>query len=153
MSMNLGGNHSSLADINVTPLVDVMLVLLVIFMVATPMSVAKKTKVKLPPVKTGQTLNLTDQDTILVLELDKKVRIYGCDNCQAIAISDLARKFKPNQRVQRSKQVYLYGDQRLSFRTVLKVMAQLRRAGVENVGLVTNPGGLKVNNKKVKLPN
>lgn len=135
------GRSSALADINVTPLVDVMLVLLVIFMVTAPMLSTSKEKVALPPVETSETLDLKDDDVILTVDEQKQIRFSGCPTCKVMDIPTLAETLKPNQKVQQAKQVYLYADQRLQYRTVLQIMAELRKAGVFHVGLVTNPGG------------
>lgn len=135
------GRSSALADINVTPLVDVMLVLLVIFMVTAPMLSTSKEKVALPPVETSESLDLKDDDVILTVDEFKKIRFSGCSACKEMEISTLADTLKPNQKVQQAKQIYLYADQRLQYKTVLLIMAELRKAGVLHVGLVTNPGG------------
>jgi biopolymer transport protein TolR len=143
-----GGGKQSLSDINVTPLVDVMLVMLVIFMVTAPMLSGSKTKVKLPPVDTGQALELTDQDVIFVLDLDQKIQFYNCPTCEKLELSNMVSKLKDNPRIKEVKQVYIYGDQRLQYRFVLQVMARLRETGVIHVGLVTDPSGLKINKLK-----
>lgn len=143
MAMQTGGGNSSLSDINVTPLVDVMLVLLVIFMVTAPMLSSKKTDVKLPPFETGETLDLKDDDIIFVLDMKKEVRLYNCPKCTPFTMQNLVEKLKPNPKLKQVNQVFLYADQRLRFRTVLQVMAKLREAGVRQVGLVTDPSGPK----------
>lgn len=152
MGMQMGGGGSSMSDINVTPLVDVMLVLLVIFMVTAPMMSASKTDVKLPPVDTGETLKLDDKkDFILVVGVDKKIRIYKCKSCVAMTLQNVVAVLKENPKAKEVKQVFLYGDRRLKYRTVLQVMARLRQAGIQQVGLVTDPSGLKLD-KEGKAP-
>ncbi len=144
MAMQTGGGHGSLSDINVTPLVDVMLVLLVIFMVTAPMLSSKKTDVKLPPFETGETLDLKDDDIIFTVDLQKTIRLYNCPKCTPFSMQDLVEKLKPNPKIKQAPQVFLYADQRLPYRTVLQVMAKLREAGVRQIGLVTDPAGPKL---------
>ncbi len=142
MAMKMSsGAQTSMSDINITPLVDVMLVLLVIFMVTAPMLSAEKTSAKAPPVDTGQPAELTDKDVILLLDKNKTISFYGCKNCRSMTLDTLIPVIKNNARVKDRKMVYLIGDQRLKFRFVLSVMARLRRAGVPHVGLVTDPSG------------
>ncbi|TNE44054.1 MAG: hypothetical protein EP343_30335 [Deltaproteobacteria bacterium] len=143
-----GGNKQSMSDINVTPLVDVMLVLLVIFMVTAPMLSSTKTKVKLPPVDTGHTLELTDRDIIFVLGQDKTIRFHNCDSCTHMTIDTVVPKLKHNPKMKNVKQVYVYADQRLKYRFVVQVMARMREVGVAHVGLVTDPSGLKLDKQK-----
>lgn len=143
-----GGGRESLSEINVTPLVDVMLVMLVIFMVTAPMLSASKVKVKLPPVDTGDTLELSDRDVVFVVERDRKIRFFNCPTCKHMTIATMVPMLRDNPKIKDVKQVYLYGDQRIKVRFVLQVMARLREAGVAHVGLVTDPAGLKLDNKK-----
>ncbi len=144
-----GGNgRTSIADINITPLVDVMLVLLVIFMVTAPMMSASKTPVKTPPVDTGHTLELSDRDTIFEIGMDKKVRFHKCDSCKHMTLDTIVGTLRENPKVKAAKQVYLFADQRLKYRYVLQVMARMREAGVMHVGLVTDPAGLKLDKRK-----
>ncbi|MBK04044.1 MAG: protein TolR [Deltaproteobacteria bacterium] len=143
MAMKMsGGAQTSMSDINITPLVDVMLVLLVIFMVTAPMMSAKKTEAKLPPVDTGETINLSEDDLILEVTLNKTIKIYGCDSCIEMNIFNLQAKMKHNQKAKSQGKLYIYGDQRLKYRFILQVMDQLNKAGVPRVGLITNPTGL-----------
>lgn len=145
MGLQLGGdNKQSMSEINVTPLVDVMLVLLVIFMVTAPMLSSKKVKVKLPPVDTGHTLELTDDDVIFLLSQDAKIRFYNCDSCASMTLANIVPKLKHNPKVKEVKQVYIYADQRVKYRFVVQVMARLREVGIAHVGLVTDPSGLKL---------
>lgn len=143
MAMQIGGgSQTSMSDINITPLVDVMLVLLVIFMVTAPMLSAKKTQVKLPAVETGETLELKEDDMILVLHLDRTIHFYNCASCRSMTLDTLVSTLKENPKLKQKRMVYLYGDQQLPYRFVLQVMAKLNEAGAPHVGLVTDPAGL-----------
>jgi biopolymer transport protein TolR len=149
MAMQIGGGGNAMADINITPLVDVMLVLLVIFMVTAPMLSSSKTNVKLPPVETGETLSLDDKkDTIFVVGTDRQIRFYNCKSCASMDLSNIVGVLRHNQKVKNAKRVYLYGDQTLKYGYILQVMARLHQAGIANVGLVTDPAGLKLDKGK-----
>lgn len=149
MGMQMGGGGNSMSDINITPLVDVMLVLLVIFMVTAPMVSNSKTDVQLPPVDTGETFTLDEKkDVIFVVGADRKIRFHNCPSCVAMTLSDVAIKLHYNQKVKDVKQVFLYGDTSLPYRYVLQVMARLRQAGILRVGLVTDPTALKLDKPK-----
>jgi biopolymer transport protein TolR len=141
MGMQTGGGGGSLSEINVTPLVDVMLVLLVIFMVTAPMLSSKKTEIQLPPFETGETLDLKDDDIIFSVDKKKEIRFYNCPNCASMDLASLVDKLKDNPKVKQAQQVFLYADQDLPYRVVLQVMAKMNQAGIKRVGLVTNPGG------------
>jgi biopolymer transport protein TolR len=143
VSVGGGGRRKAMSNINITPLVDVMLVLLVIFMVTAPMMSASETKVALPRVDTGQTLELSDKDFVLMIGADKGIRIRGCKGCITLTLANIVDKLKGNKQLEDRKSLYLFADRTLKYRYVLKVMAKIREAGIPQVGLVTNPGALK----------
>ena len=120
-----------------------MLVLLVIFMVTAPMMSASETKVALPRVDTGQTLELSDKDFVLMIGADKRIKIRGCKGCITLTLANIVDKLKGNKQLEDRKSLYLFADRTLKYRYVLKVMAKIREAGIPQVGLVTNPGALK----------
>ncbi len=150
MGFQVGGDSKGpLAQINVTPLVDVMLVLLVIFMVTAPMLSSSKTEVQLPPVDTGETIELDEKkDFILVLTPERQIKIYNCESCRPLSLTELIPTFKENQKLKESRTVYIYADRKLKYRFVLSVMARLRELGVLNVALITDPGNLKAQTTK-----
>ena len=133
--MIAGGNDNQLmAEINVTPFVDVMLVLLIIFMVAAPM-MTQGVEVALPEVDAG---SLTQEEDIpFVVSINKDGHIYINDfRVQPEKFSDkLAAIFKEKPQ----KKVFLRADKRVPYGAVVAVMAQIRGAGVQKLGMITEP--------------
>ncbi len=124
-----------MSEINVTPLVDVMLVLLIIFMVTTPL-MEQGVKVDLPKTKAAA---MSSQEQKLVLTVTKERRIYLGKT--EIPEAELLAKLKANERVKKEKEVYLHADQALPYGVVVGVMATLKEAGVEAMGMITDPMG------------
>ena len=122
-----------MSDINVTPLVDVMLVLLVIFMVTAPMMM-QGVEVNLPATNTAP---IKSQEDPLILTVDKKGDIY-LEN-HLIKIEDLGNKVETIFKYRREKEVLLRADKDLPYGMVIKVMAEVKRAGVTKLGMVTQP--------------
>jgi biopolymer transport protein TolR len=122
-----------MSDINVTPLVDVMLVLLVIFMVTAPM-LMQGVDVNLPTTKTAA---IKSQEDPLILTVDKKGDIY-LEN-HLVKIEDLGNKMETIFKYRREKEVLLRADKDLPYGVVIKVMAEVKKAGVTKLGMVTQP--------------
>ena len=131
MAIGSGADGSMLSEINVTPLVDVMLVLLIIFMVTAPM-IEQGVKVDLPK---AQAQALTGAEKKLVLHIDKKRRVYL--GKAFIPFSELSEKLKYNEKLQLDKELYLKADRELPYGLVVRVMAMAKVAGIDQVGLVT----------------
>ena len=123
--------NSSISQINVVPLVDVMLVLLVIFMVAAPI-LQQGVSVELPQAKAGA---LSGEDQQLVVTIDKKGTIFLNDN--AIALADLGPKLEAVTRLKPDKQVFLRADRSVPYGEVVQVMAAVKGAGVQSLGMIT----------------
>ncbi len=132
------GSDAAISDINVTPLVDVMLVLLIIFMVAAPL-ISQGVPVQLPKTE-AQALPGEESKLVLTLTHEKKIFI-GTNADNPIAYEQLEEKLKANERIQKDKELFLHADRRLEYGFVVDVMAIVRRAGVENLGMVTDPMG------------
>ncbi len=130
-----GGRGQAIADINVTPMVDVMLVLLIIFMVTTPL-MEQGIQVDLPKTKATA---LTSQEQKLVLTVTKDRRIYLGKT--ELPEKELVAKLKANERVKKEREVYLHADQALPYGVVVSIMGALKQAGVETMGMVTDPLG------------
>jgi biopolymer transport protein TolR len=133
MAMSSEKGKRLMSDINVTPLVDVMLVLLVIFMVTAPMMM-QGVEVSLPTTKTAP---IKSQEDPLILTVDKKGNIY-LEN-HLIKIEDLGKKVETIFKYRREKEVLLRADKELPYGVVIKVMAEVKRAGVTKLGMVTQP--------------
>lgn len=135
MAVNLSNNQGPVSDINVTPMVDVMLVLLVIFMVTAPM-MQQGVKVELPSTETSA-MPAPQDDTSLVLTITADKRAFlGSSEIDFDKIEDL---LSSNAKLQEDKEIYLHADHRLDYGTVVAVMAAAKRGGAETLGMVTNP--------------
>ncbi len=129
---------SSLAEINVVPLVDVMLVLLIIFMVTAPM-IQRGVDVNLPvSTRSGQIVNERVFVSVPLGYRQNHIVYVGDDPIRAEALQERIR-----QRMERrtDKEVYLRGDGGVQYRDLMDVFDQLKAAGVERVGLVTKMPG------------
>ena len=132
MSFRLDDETNALSDINVTPLVDVMLVLLVIFMVTAPL-LQQGIDVRLPK-SVSQNLPQEPEDPI-ILSITKGQVYYL--NETPIPRQQLAERIKIILRNRRSKAIYLKADRNLPYGTVVETMDVLNRLGVESLGMVT----------------
>lgn len=139
MAMGSGGSGNGrpgmMGEINVTPLVDVMLVLLIIFMVTAPM-MTQGLDVELPKVDPSQPLQTEDQQTILTIKKDGEVWL---DEQRVVRTENLAFQVQEVMKTKGTKTVFLRADKDTPYGDVATVMSQLRQAGISNVGLVTEP--------------
>ena len=126
---------AAISEINVTPLVDVMLVLLIIFMVTTPL-MEQGIQVDLPRTR-AQALTSQEQKLILTITRDRHIYLGKTE----IPEAELVAKLRGNERVKKEKEVYLHADQALPYGVVVGVMSALKQAGVETMGMVTDPLG------------
>jgi len=132
--MALGSESDRLiSDINVTPFVDVMLVLLVIFMVTAPMMM-QGVDVSLPET-TSQPLAAKKENLVITINNQNQIFI---NNFQ-VAIDFLQEKLKKILEGRDSREVYLRADREISYGFVVRVMAEIKAAGVDKLGMVTEP--------------
>jgi biopolymer transport protein TolR len=132
-----GQDRSTMSQINVTPLVDVMLVLLVIFMVTAPM-MQQGVQVNLPK---ADTKALKAQDEAVVVSLDNSGRIFV--NSTAVMAGDLKARLTEIFANRAKKEVFLKADREVPYGEVVKAMAEIKGAGVERLGMVTEPAQRK----------
>ncbi len=121
------------ADINVTPLVDVMLVLLIVFMVAAPL-LSVGVPIELPKTDAKSLPSQTEPITISV-NSDGAVFIQETE----IALEDIATRLIAISNNGYDERIYLRGDGQANYEAVMKVMARVNAAGFSNLGLVTDP--------------
>ena len=136
--MDFGSNNrdrGTMAQINVTPLVDVMLVLLIIFMVTAPM-MQQGVQVNLPKASTKA---LNAQEQAVVVSIDKSGRTFIDKN--EIPGGDLKPRLVELFASRSKKEVFLKADQDVPYGLVVKAMADIKGAGVERLGMVTEPAG------------
>jgi biopolymer transport protein TolR len=132
-----GTGRQTLTEINVTPLVDVMLVLLIIFMVTAPL-IQQGVEVKLPETK-AEPVKAEEQKLVLSVKEDRSIWL-GTDTQPArVTLAELEQRLRANVRVARDHELYLMADRRLPYGFVVEVMAAVQRAGVTNLGMITNP--------------
>ena len=123
----------TIADINVTPLVDVMLVLLVIFMVTAPI-LQQGVSIDLPKVAAAP---LSGEQEQLVVNVNKTGQVFLND--APIALADLTTKLLAIHAARPDRQVYVRADQAVPYGQVMKTMAAVRESGLTKIGLVTEP--------------
>jgi len=126
-------NNEVLSQINVTPLVDVMLVLLVIFMVTAPI-LHQGVNVNLPRVQAGA---LTGEEVQLVVTVNAQGKVYLND--APMSPPELLAKLQAILREQPDRNVYLRADAAVPYGEVMRVIASIRQAGVQRLGMVTEP--------------
>ncbi len=124
--------QSSLADINITPLVDVILVLLIIFMITAPV-LQSGIDVSLP--KTRQVEEITEEK--LVVTIDRAQRVYLGN--EPMNIHQLGPRIKTSARGGAQQSVFLRCDQTVPFGSFATVMDEIRQAGIVNISVVTEP--------------
>lgn len=122
-----------LSEINVTPFVDVMLVLLIIFMVSAPL-MQQGIQVDLPKTKSP---SLSEQEKPLVITVDKDGSTHI--GSSVIRVSDLREKLSAIYEKRERKEIFIHADQTVSYGVVAAVMAQAQAAGIIKIGLVTQP--------------
>ncbi len=127
------GNDALMSDINVTPFVDVMLVLLIIFMVTAPMMV-QGVDVDLP-VTTAAPLPASEDHLIISVDRDRAVYL----NNQEVSVAFLAEKLGAILENLDSDAVYLKADRQVPYGVVVHVMSQIKKAGVKSLGMITLP--------------
>ena|SRR5215469_3901004 len=132
MAMDTGqGRGQMVSQINVTPLVDVMLVLLVIFMVTAPI-IQQGVEVTLPSVKAEA---LPGKEEQFVVSITKDSQIYLND--AKLSADELSTKLKAIGQERPDREVFIRADDQVPYGEVIKTMAAIKAAGIENVGMVT----------------
>lgn len=133
MMTNGSSGKRLMSDINVTPLVDVMLVLLIIFMVTAPMML-QGVEVDLPQT-TDKSIKTKEEP--LYLSINKKLEIFIEED--RIELDHLENKVKAIAKHRRDKGILLRADKDVAYGYVIRVISSLKRAGIDKVGMITEP--------------
>ena len=145
MAMDTGGSSGGpKSQINVTPLVDVMLVLLIIMMLVAPM-LQKGVDVKLPLAANTSDKPESDQQTVLAVDSQDKFYV----NSLQVPRAEMADRVKAALEEKTERVVLIKGDTDASYRAIMAAMDDLRKAGIEDIGLITDP---KVDPNKPQPP-
>ena len=142
MALSTSSGGSMLTDINVTPLVDVMLVLLIIFMVTAPL-IQQGVEVNLPEAR-AKTVESQEQKLVLSIKADRSLWLGTTEDAASVPLDRLEERLRANARAQKDKELFLMADQSLPYGFVVEVMATAQRAGIANVGMITNPNPARV---------
>lgn len=133
MSMDVGGSKGGLkADINVTPLVDVMLVLLIIMMLIAPM-LQQGVSVKLPQASNSADKPETQDQTVVAVTSDRRIYLNGVPMQEA----ELGTRVITLMETKKEKVVLIKGDEEAPYSAIMSAMDRLREANIENIGLIT----------------
>ena len=135
--LNGNGRKNLVADINVTPLVDVMLVLLIIFMVTAPM-MTQGLDVDLPQT-TAKSLRQEENPIVVTIDKDGKISLDKFSVSQKVLLQELGKYGKEVKE----KPIYLKADKSVTYGIVVSVMADIKRAGFDKLGMITQPADKK----------
>ena len=131
--MRGNGRRRLVSDINVTPLVDVMLVLLIIFMVTAPM-MTQGLNVDLPET-TSKSLRQEEKPLIVTINKDGEISINNVPQVRAVMIQELEKSF----RINKDRPLFLRADKNVPYGIVVGVMADIKAVGFDKIGMITKP--------------
>lgn len=129
--MRGNGRKRLVSDINVTPLVDVMLVLLIIFMVTAPM-MTQGLDVDLPET-TSQSLRQEDKPIVVTVDKEGSISINSIPMARDLLLQELQKKFKTNQK----QPIFLRADKNVPYGHVVTVMSDIKSVGFDKIGMIT----------------
>jgi len=130
-----GGHHRLVSDINITPFVDVMLVLLIIFMVTAPL-LQQGLPVNLPQAA-SPALKRTKSDVVVTIQ--KGGQIFIGDDQTLVPIDELEEHLAAIYATKAQKDLFIKADTDLLYGTVIKVMSIAKKAGIDRIGMITQP--------------
>jgi biopolymer transport protein TolR len=128
-----GGKGSALSEINVTPLVDVMLVLLIIFMIAAPM-LTTGVNVDLPKADAPR-MDIDQDHPLITVRRDQRLFLFD----EEVSLDTLRQRLLSDERIREVDEVFVQADEQVPYGVVAQVLALVRQAGIGKMGLVTDP--------------
>ena len=128
-----GGPQSVLSEINVTPLVDVMLVLLINFMVAAPM-LTTGVNVDLPKADAPR-MDIDQDQPLITVQRDQRIFLFD----EEVSLDVLRQRLVTDERIRDVDEVFVQADEQVPYGAVAQVLALVRQAGIGKMGLVTDP--------------
>ena len=128
-----GGQGRALSEINVTPLVDVMLVLLIIFMVAAPM-LTTGVDVELPKADAPR-MDIDQDQPLITVQRDQRIFLFD----EEVSLDVLRQRLVTDERIRDVDEVFVQADEQVPYGAVAQVLALVRQAGIGKMGLVTDP--------------
>ena len=139
MAFSTGGGSGPMSEINVTPLVDVMLVLLIIFMVTAPL-LQQGVKVDLPNTDAPPMKTSTEERLVLTLTKDGRAYLGKTE----VPVERITELLSTNEKLKLDKELYFHADQELPYGLVVKVMAAAKAGGADSIAMVTDPATTEV---------
>jgi len=127
------GRKRLVSDINVTPLVDVMLVLLIIFMVTAPM-MTQGLNVDLPET-TSKSLRQEEKPLVVTIDKDGEISINNVPQVRALMVQELVKNYAAN----RDQPIFLRADKNVAYGVVVGVMTDIKTVGFDKIGMITKP--------------
>ena len=127
------GTGGALSEINVTPLVDVMLVLLIIFMIAAPM-LTTGVNVELPKADAPR-MDIDQEHPLITVQRDQRIFLFD----EEVILDVLRQRLLTDERIRETDEVFVQADEQVPYGVVAQVLALVRQAGIGKMGLVTDP--------------
>lgn len=128
-----GSKQTALSEINVTPLVDVMLVLLIIFMIAAPM-LTTGVSVDLPKAEAPR-IQIDQDHPLITVRKDQRIFLFD----EEVSLPTLRERLLTDERIRSLDEVFVQADEEVPYGAVVRVLAAVRKAGIGKMGLVTDP--------------
>ena len=127
------GTGGALSEINVTPLVDVMLVLLIIFMIAAPM-LTTGVNVDLPKADAPR-MDIDQEHPLITVQRDQRIFLFD----EEVSLDVLRQRLLTDERIRETDEVFVQADEQVPYGVVAQVLALVRQAGIGKMGLVPDP--------------